>query len=1246
MEWRIGLFGAEGNMELLWGQLTHALACRHCGSNCLQSPGNLVTLFLFIVWQIRKWWQLGRWRQLQPWYSGDMMQGKSLPHLYRVPFLDHLWRQKSEEEEEEEEEEEASVDPLKPCSLPKEAPIGGHATPAPSQPSCSSEGLHKARETPKQVHTQTPSPSRTFPTFQVLTNLPVRHKTTGSCLYQRKSQLFWGLPSLHSESLEAIFLSSGGPSPLKLSVGPSIFFNQLAFLPWSNLLPPQYCSPTRPPTHEIHTREDLEGMALDPQELTPPSSPSVPSLPLHLKSFPMDHKGVLSGAKAYLQWLMQQSKVPWVSEDQPLHLQPKLQRTRSSKLSPLSEVWWSVPRDPSLQQHIQDSVSASLLYPSGFLTVLTRCESPWRTMGQNEAPKACVPAMPAPSPTSASLPELQDDSPIEGLSESQALWETTRQREYPQISESSILDPCQSVDPMTEPQGSSHLGVPPGYKTQWRTIEHKESPQDFEPPVLAPYQPPDSLSEFQKVIPEGGLSAPKDFWGSMSHRDSLQTSRSPTPCPCPPLDPLPELQGGSSLGDPSGYKLLQGQSENSRHSWAFKSPVFDLNPELYGTSPTCVLPKSQTPWKGRQSTENLWVSTNSVSSPNLPSSSPSPQGVLSESKAMWEIKEQRENLWTSESPTPTHSLSLPLILELHRISSRGDLTRSEAAWKGIEHSRNSWASDPPSLTLSSPPALTMEPLGGSPMEILFGSEATCGDTKRRKNSWASELPAPSLPQDPCGIRSLGARSDSEPIVGDKEQKEICCVPLSPLWGPGPPPNSISKSPVSELTGDQCTCKPNGEAVEQKDNCWATELPAPTAKSVSAPSPDPHIDLEFVWRNVQPRGIPQGSIPPAVDSLQPIPSPSSLANALKIEPNQPGLSKKEFFPGAKVETPSSQGDAVPEMPTHAGIQAWHWSKELELKLKKLQQSPASRSPDPSHLCGSSPALSSTTPAIWRLSSCPPQQIHPSSNCHPPKVQSTVTQPIQDSHCSHFHSSSQPQPQRSSGAEQGSQRVERTKVKMVTQILSQEPCVRMEAGENSPGLGKPSNLEVPASGKKHKASAPSSAKKRESPRIPKAGDHRGGDVRLESFTVTGKSHPAQVGRIMGASLSRLSQRSQHKDQNAQRSAFPQQLHSKAAGPQIHRGAGLRAGDFLTPQHLKHRPWAHMEKHLSSPTLQVPFTRGLQRMVAKFLGTQGPCPPNPISKGKADSTGTLRYPETLSQTSCGVGRKREEILINLLN
>uniref|UniRef100_A0A8C0CL71 SPATA31 domain-containing protein n=1 Tax=Balaenoptera musculus TaxID=9771 RepID=A0A8C0CL71_BALMU len=986
-----------------------------------------------------------------------------LPLLYRVAFLDRLWKQKSgEEEEEEEEEEEAPLDPLKPCSLPKEAPIGEQATTAPSQPSCDSEGLHKAVGTLEQVLTQTPNPSRSFPTFQILTNLPVRHKTaSGSHLQQRKSQLFWGLPSLHSESLEAIFLSSGGLSPLKLSVSPSVFFNKFAFLPRTPvLLLPQYCSPTPLPTHEVHTTEDLEGMASDPQQLPSPSSPPVPSLPLHLKSFPMDHKRVLSGTEANTQ-----------------------------------------------------SLGASL--PGA----LTRSEAPWRTMGQNEDPKTPEPAMPAPSLTPASLPECQGVSPIGGLSGPEALWETTRQRENPQISEP------------------------------------------------------------------------------------------PTPAPCPPPHPLPELQGGSPLGDPSGYEPQWRCRENSTNLWAFEPPALEVDPGLHGTMPACVPSGSETPWKGTQSRENLWVSADPVSSPSLPSASlleslgTGAQAVLSESKALWEAMRQTDNLWTSESPGPGHSPSLAPILEPHRIHPVGGLTGSQTAWKDTVHSRNSWAFESPSLAFSPPAVLVLDSLRASPMGVLFDSEATCGDIERRKNSWASELPACNLPQDPRGANPLGVQSDSEPTGGDMEQKETCCVPVSPLWGPSPRPNSMSKSHTSEPIGDQCNCKPEGETVEQRENCWTIELPAPTPRSLSVPLPDPHIDLEFVRRNVQQRGIPQDPSLPAVDPLQPIPWSPTQAEALKIESNQPGLPKGELLPGAKAETPSSQGEAVPKVPTHSEIQAWHWSKELELRLKKLQQSPASRSLGPSQSFGSSPALSSTTQATRRLSSCPPQQIHPlslcpnSSSCHPPKPQSTVTQPVQVPHCYHSHSSIQPQLWKSGRAEQGSQKEQRMNVKMVSQISSQGSCV------HCPGLEEPSYPEVPASGKRQdKASALSSAKKRESPRKPKEGDHGEGDAKLGSITVTGKSHLAQA-RLAEVPVSRLSQRSQHRDQSSRHTALALQPHSKASGSQDQRGARLGAGDTLAPRHCKHCPWA--QKRLSSPTPQAPLTRGLQSMLAKFLGTHGPLP-----------------------------------------
>ncbi|XP_040595583.1 uncharacterized protein C9orf131 homolog isoform X2 [Mesocricetus auratus] len=196
MEWLLDLLRAKGDVGLFQGQLTHVLACRHCSNSiCLQSPGNLVILFLFMVWQIQRWWQLGKWQQLQPWCSGDItMQGKGLQLLES---------EKEEEYGEEKEEESLSLGPPKPYSPSKDASTGNQFTADPHQPSCSSEatGIRehpKATGTREQVLPQPSSPSRSFPTFQILTNLPVRNKiASGSSLQQRKSQLFWGLPSLH-----------------------------------------------------------------------------------------------------------------------------------------------------------------------------------------------------------------------------------------------------------------------------------------------------------------------------------------------------------------------------------------------------------------------------------------------------------------------------------------------------------------------------------------------------------------------------------------------------------------------------------------------------------------------------------------------------------------------------------------------------------------------------------------------------------------------------------------------------------------------------------------------------------------------------------------------------------------------------------------------------------------------------------------------------------------------------------------
>ncbi|KAM4876453.1 spermatogenesis-associated protein 31G1 [Thomomys bottae] len=1147
---------------------------------------------------IRRWWQLGRWQQLQPWCFGDMKQGKGLPLFCHLAFLNHLWKQKSEEEEEEEkeeDEEESSLDLLKPNSSSKDVPIGKQGTTISPQLTYGSEGLPKATETPEQIILQSSSPFRSYPTIQILTNLPARSKiTSGSYLQQKRSQLFWGFPSLHSESLETIFLSSDGPSPLKLSICPSVFFNKLAFLPKYNLLLPHCHSPAQVPTCEAHTREDLEEMAQNPQLVSSPSSPSTPTLSLHnFKPLPMDPKRVLSGAKADIHWLSQQEEVSWVSEDQALHLEPKLQRIIPSKLLSSPEACWNMPWDPSLHQNNPGSSSASLLYPSISQGIQDRVEASWRTMGQNEHLKISEPAILAPSPTPASLPKFQRVNPKESMSGSKAMEETTEQKENPPISETPILAPCQPIAAMTEPQGTS----PPVYKAQLGSIGPTSEIPPASKPLKTTFCQPASLSESPKVNPRGKCSAPDDFRETMEYRNRPEVSMFPMPAPSPPLDSLLELQERILLEDPSGDNPQWERKENSGNPWAFEPQALDLNTNGYETSLAYVPSESETSQKGTESRENVWVSVEAVSSTNLPLDSllrVGSQKDLSKFKALWEIKEQTENFWESDFTDSTQSTPLTPFIE--------------AKLKGNRYSKKSWASEPPSWALSLPYALALESLRISPTVVLFDSNANYRDIQTR--SWASDLPACSLSQELYGAKPLRAGSDSEPVGRYMEQLENCHVPMSP----NQPSNSISKSHISESFGDQCNDKPEGDAVEQAKNCWATEQQAPS--SLSTAPLNLHTDLEFVCRNVQEKEVPQGPSLPLLNTLCPISWPPTLTKAPKIEPTEPDIGKGKMFSETKAKALSSQGEAVLEVLTHPGTHVWQWSRELEFRLKRLHQSPFKSSSLSQPLC-SSPALSATTPDSSEPSSCPPQQIRHLklhySSCHPPKIQDTVFQPIEVPQGHHSHSSQLQAPDR---AKQESQKKERIKVKLVTQVPSQKPNVHIEADENHPGRREFSKTGGLASGKKqNKVSLTQKFLRKH-----KAGECAGGKARRGSCKVIGKSYPFQAWRVAEAPANRSSPRSQHRDQSSPHTTLPQQLLPKVANPQDKWKVGLVTGGIQNPHHCKHCRWAHTEKHLPSSITQAPHTRSFQSMLAKFLGIRElHSPTNPVSRKKSGSSGT---------------------------
>lgn len=839
---------------------------------------------------------------------------------------------------------------------------------------------------------------------------------SGNSLQQRKSQLFWGLPSLHSESLETIFLSSDGPSPLKLSICPSVFFNKVAFLPVYNLLLPYYHSPTYYPTPEAHTMRNLEGMAAGSQLVQSPPSPLIPSVSSTIKPLPIGCKGIISDTEAHTQWFTQQKEVPCVSENQDLHPQPERQKIRSSTFLYSSEAWMETPGDPSLLQQNPESPSASLMYPSNPQEVLTRFDAPWITMKQHEYPKASESAMPTASPHPTSLTEYQRTNPIGDLSGLKALWETTGQNKNPQICKLPISTLCQFTVPMTEPQGTGPPGTPPGYEAQWGITQHKDNPQTSDPLMPVSCQPSGFLSEVENVNPKGRHPAPKDFWGSMGYRESPPVSRSPVSVPCPPLNTLSEHH--RPLEHLSAYKPQQQHRENSGNLWAFETPTLNFNVGFYEANPACL-----------------------------------PLG--------------------SEAPP-------------QRINTVDGFPRSEATWKDPEQTRKCLSSEPSILNFNPTPVLVQSPLRVSPIENLFKSKASCGDTQRKNNFLASEHLAQSLSQHLLGASSSGVLS--EPAGGYMKQNENC-ISESSVWESSPPPHSVLKSHISELSGDPCNYKPMESAEEQRKDSWATELPDPSFLSA-------HPNTEFVCQNVQERQASQAPSPPVVNPLQPTSWTPILAKALKSESIQPGLQKEKTSSEAKEKAPSSQGGAVSGVCDHPVSHAWQWSRELKLILKKLQQSPTFKPSGPQRPLCSSSALNST-PESWGLSSCPQHQthllsLHPcSASSGPPKVQRTEPQPVQAPHCPHSSSSR---------AEQESQINKRIKRKKIRVQTPSPGNVHIKDNENCSGMGEPSNIAILISSKRQdKTSVLLSAPKKGSPRKFKAEKH-GGTARLGSSPVT--------------------------------------------------------------------------------------------------------------------------------------------------
>ncbi|XP_043855290.1 uncharacterized protein C9orf131 homolog [Dromiciops gliroides] len=312
MEW-VRMLTAKAQLGLIWEEIKEALrplGCPQCGCSCLQSPGNLLILLLFLIWQFR--------RKHHPWLpnkqdgSQSMVLSLLFPTSHKFPERAQSWQPQSwkgalfykEEEEEEEQqqkdEEEKEEDLLRQKRL--EPWWYSHPRNMEAEQKTSFFQTETLGTPNEQVGNLRPSfwgPHEACQPFRGSKRLPVKRVTlepmpnsnhlhsptglnqapTSLCPHSTSSekakgsiQFFWGLPSLHSESLEATFLKSvctfpDGATNQQLPLyTPLIFFNDLSYHPLSNLkvktvsLPPPYL-PSISPLPALHENCETAEMA-------------------------------------------------------------------------------------------------------------------------------------------------------------------------------------------------------------------------------------------------------------------------------------------------------------------------------------------------------------------------------------------------------------------------------------------------------------------------------------------------------------------------------------------------------------------------------------------------------------------------------------------------------------------------------------------------------------------------------------------------------------------------------------------------------------------------------------------------------------------------------------------------------------------------------------------------------------------------------------------------------------------------
>ncbi|XP_051821465.1 uncharacterized protein C9orf131 homolog [Antechinus flavipes] len=578
----------KAQLGLIWGEIKEALlplGCSQCGCSCPQSPGNLLILLLFLIWHFRR-----KYHQWLP-TKRDGSQNPVLPFLFLIAhnFLEKAqsWKPQSwkrllfrkekeeEEEEEQEDEEEKEEDLLRQTRLDPWWCFHPNKMEAePKTPFFQTETLGTPNENVGSLYPSFWGPGGTYQPFGGSEGFPVRTVTPdpgpnsyylpkpaglihlpssldplSSAKAKGSIQLFWGLPSLHSESLGSTFSKSGCTFPMgatnqqPFSDMPLIFFNELSYLPLPNLL-------------------------VKTVSLPPPYLPSISPFPVLPKNCEV--------AEMAFPELPNDPQIPWgTSESQEPILDPLL---------PL----FSPPRSPGDPQEIDfmevTKVMASEEYEVPGSQDMQQSELVWLPESLAQTP----------SSISVPFPETQGvNGPMEDLkvTVSEALLEDQWQTQLPQDPE-----PLLSASPphLLSPQrcgltGTSSETAPmtlPGPKAPCHNTQQSNAPWTTGTSCLSPQGT--DLTESPRVTTPMILHVPEVPWHNRP---------AGPPAPGLTMGSQTELQGASSIPVPKGtapsWDIMQTQPP-----WTPGLPAFSQAEEANSKEVPVPLAASEPPGWG------------------------------------------------------------------------------------------------------------------------------------------------------------------------------------------------------------------------------------------------------------------------------------------------------------------------------------------------------------------------------------------------------------------------------------------------------------------------------------------------------------------------------------------------------------------------------------------------------------------------------------------------------------------------